>query len=96
MQLIRRRSAQRLIDRRHPPRLGCRLRAHRPIAAGWTASFIELTFDGGATAPLKLTTDITDTPHTDITDTPDTDITDTPDTDITVNETRSAPPDTGA
>ena len=33
-------------------------------AAGWTASFIELTFDVGATAPLKLTTDITDTPHT--------------------------------
>ena len=51
-----------------------------PIAAGWTASFIELTFDGDATAPLKLTTDIAVTP----------------DTDITVNETRSAPPDTGA
>ena len=80
MQLIRRRSAQRLIDRRHPPRLGRRLRAHRPIAAGWTASFIELTFDVGATAPLKLTTDIAVTP----------------DTDITINETRSAPPDTGA
>lgn len=33
-------------------------------AAGWTASFIELTFDVGATAPLKLTTDIAVTPET--------------------------------
>ena len=32
--------------------------------AGWTASFIELTFDVGATAPLKLTTDIAVTPDT--------------------------------
>ena len=31
------------------------------LAAGWTASCIELTFDGGATAPLTLTTDITGT-----------------------------------
>ena len=34
-----------------------------PIA-GWTASFMELTFDVGATAPLKLTTDIAVTPDT--------------------------------
>lgn len=33
VQLIRRRSAQRLIDRRHPPRIVRRLRAHRPVAA---------------------------------------------------------------
>ena len=31
---------------------------------GWTASFIELTFDLGATTPLKLTTDIAVTPDT--------------------------------
>jgi PhoPQ-activated pathogenicity-related protein len=33
-------------------------------AAGWTASFIELTFDVGARDPLKLTTDIAVTPDT--------------------------------
>jgi PhoPQ-activated pathogenicity-related protein len=33
-------------------------------SAGWTASFIELTFDVGASAPLKLTTDIAVTPDT--------------------------------
>lgn len=32
--------------------------------AGWTASFIEVTFDVGATAPLKLTTDIAVMPDT--------------------------------
>lgn len=32
--------------------------------AGWTASFIELTFDVGASAPLKLTTDVAVTPDT--------------------------------
>lgn len=32
--------------------------------AGWTASFIELTFDVGAITPLKLTTDIAVTPDT--------------------------------
>lgn len=31
-------------------------------SAGWTASFIELTFDVGASDPLKLTTDIAVTP----------------------------------
>jgi len=38
-------------------------RPSRP-AAGWTASFIELTFDVGARDPLKLTTDIAVTPDT--------------------------------
>ena len=33
-------------------------------ATGWTASFIELTFDLGASTPLKLTTDIAITPDT--------------------------------
>jgi len=33
-------------------------------AAGWTASFIELTFDIGAGSPLKLTTDVAVTPDT--------------------------------
>lgn len=31
---------------------------------GWTASFMELTFDVGAGVPLKLTTDVTVTPDT--------------------------------
>lgn len=33
-------------------------------AAGWTASFIELTFDLGAGVPLKLTTAVGVTPDT--------------------------------
>ncbi|OYV00760.1 MAG: PhoPQ-activated pathogenicity, partial [Verrucomicrobiales bacterium VVV1] len=33
-------------------------------SAGWTSSFIELTFDVGARDPLKLTTDIAVTPDT--------------------------------
>jgi PhoPQ-activated pathogenicity-related protein len=33
-------------------------------AAGWSAYLVELTFDIGAAAPLKLTTDVTVTPDT--------------------------------
>jgi PhoPQ-activated pathogenicity-related protein len=33
-------------------------------ARGWTASFVEFTFDIGATTPLKVTTDVTVTPTT--------------------------------
>ena len=33
-------------------------------ATGWTAYFMELTFDVGATSPLKLTTEISITPDT--------------------------------
>jgi PhoPQ-activated pathogenicity-related protein len=35
-----------------------------PPAAGWTAFLVELTFDLGGPAPLKLTTDVTVTPDT--------------------------------
>lgn len=35
-----------------------------PPATGWTAYFAELTFDVGATTPLKLTTDVKVTPDT--------------------------------
>ena len=33
-------------------------------SSGWTASFVEMTFDVGPGAPLKLTTDISVTPDT--------------------------------
>ncbi len=34
-----------------------------PPTTGWTAYFVELQFDVGATVPLKLTTDVTVTPN---------------------------------
>lgn len=41
----------------------CRVKMEKP-EQGWTASFVELSFDVGGEAPLKLTTDISVVPET--------------------------------
>lgn len=46
------------------PKDGTYRAAVPPPEQGWTASFVELSFDVGGSAPLKLTTDVTVLPQT--------------------------------